>query len=67
MFDDLLNFFYFNVIVFEIFCWRFIVVLGGILYVIMVDDWYKGMYILKGSIIIVFLWSSMYFFFVEVF
>lgn len=33
-------------------------VLGGIFYVSMVDNVYKGMFILKGSIIIVLLWSS---------
>ncbi|KAK4677605.1 hypothetical protein QC764_300240 [Podospora pseudoanserina] len=56
-FDDLPNLPYINAIVSETLRWRPIAVLGGTPHATTADDWYKGMYIPKGSTIIAPLWS----------
>lgn len=65
-FDDLPNLPYLNAIVSETLRWRPIAVLGGTPHATTADDWYKGMYIPKGSTIIAPLWSSTYSFSAEV-
>ncbi|KAK3986818.1 putative cytochrome P450 17A1 [Cladorrhinum sp. PSN332] len=56
-FDDLPRLEYINAIVSESLRWRPVAVLGGTPHATTADDWYKGMFIPKGSTVIASLWS----------
>lgn len=57
-FDDIPNLPYIRAITAETLRWRPVAVLGGTPHAVIADDYYKGMFIPKGSTIIAPLWSS---------